>query len=145
VKLISPTQLRFGLVGIGNTAVDLLGYAALVSLGLPIFVANFISTTAGLILSFTLNRSFTFKSRTGNIKRQVTLFVLVTGFGLWVMQPVIILLVTHAIPGVNILVPKAAGILVGLVWNYVLYNKVVFKHSEEPVQPLPSADSVEAG
>jgi putative flippase GtrA len=131
VKLITPTQLRFGLVGICNTAVDLLGYAALVSLGVPIFVANFISTTAGLLLSFTLNRNFTFRSRTGDVRGQALWFIAVTGFGLWVLQPSVIMLVNSMFPGVNVLMPKAAGIALGLVWNYALYNKVVFRQRQD--------------
>jgi putative flippase GtrA len=131
VKLITPTQLRFGLVGVCNTAVDLLGYAALVSLGLPLFVANFISTTVGLLLSFTLNRNFTFRSRSGDVRSQALWFLGVTGFGLWVMQPIVIMLVNSAFPGINVLIPKSAGIAMGLVWNYVLYNKVVFRPERE--------------
>jgi putative flippase GtrA len=131
LKLITPTQLRFGLVGICNTAVDLLSYAALVSLGVPIFVANFISTTAGLLLSFALNRNFTFRSRTGDVRGQALWFFAVTGLGLWVMQPSVIMLGTSMFPGSNVLIPKAAGIAVGLVWNYVLYNKVVFRLRQE--------------
>jgi putative flippase GtrA len=131
LKLITPTQLRFGLVGVCNTAVDLLGYAALVSLGLPFFFANFISTSAGLLLSFTLNRNFTFRSRSGDVRSQALWFIAVTGFGLWVMQPVVITLVDSAFPGINVLIPKAAGIAMGLVWNYVLYNKVVFRPGRE--------------
>jgi putative flippase GtrA len=137
VKLISATQLRFGAVGIANTLVDALGYALLVTLGVPLFVANFISTTTGMLLSFTLNRNFTFRAKDGDVRRQALLFFGVTAFGLWVVQAAIIFAVTSAFPGVNLLVPKGAGIVVGLVWNYVLYHKVVFRHrpaaAETPV------------
>ncbi|WP_086840666.1 GtrA family protein [Amycolatopsis kentuckyensis] len=137
MKLISATQLRFGAVGIANTLVDALGYALLVTLGVPLFVANFISTTTGMLLSFTLNRNFTFRAKDGDVRRQALLFFGVTAFGLWVVQAAIIFAVTSAFPGVNLLVPKGAGIVVGLVWNYVLYHKVVFRHrpaaAETPV------------
>ena len=137
MKLISATQLRFGAVGIANTLVDALGYALLVTLGVPLFVANFISTTTGMLLSFTLNRNFTFRAKDGDVRRQALLFFGVTAFGLWVVQAAIIFAVTSAFPGVNLLIPKGAGIVVGLVWNYVLYHKVVFRHrpaaAETPV------------
>ncbi|WP_206793153.1 GtrA family protein [Amycolatopsis sp. MtRt-6] len=128
MKLISATQLRFGAVGVANTLVDALGYALLVTLGVPLFVANFISTSTGMLLSFTLNRNFTFRAKDGDVRRQALLFFGVTAFGLWVVQAAIIFAVTSAFPGVNVLVPKGAGIVVGLVWNYVLYHKVVFRH-----------------
>ena len=137
MKLISATQLRFGAVGIANTLVDALGYALLVTLGVPLFVANFISTSTGMLLSFTLNRNFTFRAKDGDVRRQALLFFGVTAFGLWVVQAAIIFAVTSAFPGVNLLIPKGAGIVVGLVWNYVLYHKVVFRHrpaaAETPV------------
>jgi putative flippase GtrA len=127
VKLITGTQLRFGLVGVANTAVDAVGYALLVTLGVPLFVANFISTSTGMLLSFTLNRNFTFRAKDGDVRRQALLFFAVTAFGLWVVQAAIIFAVTAAFPGVHVLIPKFAGIAVGLVWNYVLYHKVVFR------------------
>ncbi|SFW67735.1 GtrA family protein [Amycolatopsis australiensis] len=128
MKLITPTQLRFGLVGVANTLVDALGYALLVTLGVPLFAANFVSTTTGMLLSFTLNRNFTFRAKDGDVRRQALLFFGVTAFGLWVVQALVIFGVTKLFPGVNLLVPKFAGIAVGLVWNYVLYHKVVFRH-----------------
>ncbi|MBE1501304.1 putative flippase GtrA [Amycolatopsis lexingtonensis] len=140
MKLITPTQLRFGIVGIGNTLVDALGYALLVSLGVPLFAANFASTTAGMLLSFTLNRTFTFRAKDGDVRRQALLFFGVTAFGLWVVQALVILAVTKALPGVPVLVPKFAGIAVGLVWNYVLYHKIVFRQRAGTPVPEVSHD-----
>ncbi|GAA4533082.1 GtrA family protein [Amycolatopsis samaneae] len=142
MKLITGTQLRFGLVGVANTLLDALGYALLVTLGVPMFVANFLSTSAGMALSFTLNRSFTFRAKDGDVRRQAILFFAVTAFGLWVVQALVILGVTKAFPGIHLLVPKAAGIAVGLVWNYVLYHKVVFrKPHREPAAPANEVPS----
>ncbi|MFI5608947.1 GtrA family protein [Amycolatopsis sp. NPDC051903] len=141
MKLITATQLRFGLVGVANTLVDALGYLLLYSVaGLPLFVANFCSTTAGMLLSFTLNRSFTFRAKDGDVRRQALLFFAVTAFGLWVVQALVIYAVTTALPGVTPLVPKFGGIVVGLVWNYVLYHKVVFRTRREVV-PTPAQEA----
>ncbi|MFE0024234.1 GtrA family protein [Amycolatopsis sp. NPDC059021] len=138
MKLITGTQLRFGLVGVANTLLDALSYALLVTLGVPLVVANFLSTSAGMTLSFTLNRSFTFRAKDGDVRRQAILFFAVTAFGLWVIQALVIMAVTKAFPGVHVLVPKAAGIAVGLVWNYVLYHQVVFRHSRRaPAETTP--------
>lgn len=137
MRLVTATQVRFGIVGIGNTLVDVLGYALLVTLGLPTFVANLISTTAGMLLSFALNRNFTFRAKDGDVRRQALLFFGVTAFGLWVVQFGVISLVGHLFPGISLLVPKGAAIVVGLVWNYLLYHYVVFRH--RPVSPVPGA------
>lgn len=137
-KLLSAQQLRFGLVGIGNTLVDLVGYTVLFALGTPLAIANLVSTTMGMALSFTLNRSFTFRASGGGAARQIVLFVLVTGVGLWVIQPLVILLTRDWFAGLPqalaIAAPKFAGICVALVWNYVLYSKLVFRPVEEPAK-----------
>lgn len=135
MKPITGTQVRFGIVGVLNTAVDALGYALLATLGVPMFVANFISTTLGMLLSFTLNRNFTFRAKDGDIRRQAILFFAVTAFGLWVVHAAVIFVVTALFPGINVLIPKLGAIAVGMVWNYVLYKKVVFPQGE----PEPAA------
>jgi len=127
VRLLSATQLRFSAVGIANTLVDALGFLLLVKLGLPLFVANLISTTAGMVLSFILNRGFTFRAQSGSVSRQVLLFLAVNALGLWVIQAAVILAVTSALPGVPLILAKGAGIGVGLVWNYVMYSRLVFR------------------
>lgn len=142
MRLVTATQVRFGIVGIGNTLVDVLGYALLATLGVPVFVANFISTTVGMLLSFTLNRNFTFRAKDGDVRRQAVLFFVVTAFGLWVVQFLVITLVNHLFPGINLLVPKGAAIVVGLFWNYLLYHYVVFRH--RPVTPVPGATPVDS-
>ncbi|MGW4111711.1 GtrA family protein [Actinosynnema sp. NPDC004786] len=134
MKGSTATKLRFGVVGAANTLVDLVGYTALVLAGLPVFVANLLSTSAGMALSFTLNRSYTFRSDGGDVRRQLSLFVLVTAFGLWVLQPLVILATGAALDGppdpAGVVAPKLAGLVVGFAWNYTLYSRVVFKRGD---------------
>ncbi|MBB5957643.1 putative flippase GtrA [Saccharothrix tamanrassetensis] len=128
------TKIRFGLVGIANTLVDVVAYTLLSLAGLPMFVANLISTTAGMACSFTLNRSFTFRARTGDVRTQIVLFLLVTTVGLWVVQPILISLTSGAFDGLHPVVavvgPKLAALVFNLVWNYTLYNRLVFRQKE---------------
>lgn len=130
--------VRFAVVGVVNTALDLLVYLELLRLGLPIPLANLISTSTGMTFSYLANRHFTFRS-TGQHRlpavQQALLFLLVTGLGLWVLQPVVIVAVTawmdgasFGAEGLRTLVPKLCGIAVGIVWNYGLYSRVVFRH-----------------
>lgn len=130
--------LRFGVVGVVNTAIDLGLYLVLRAAGLPLFPANLCSTSAGLLFSFVANRSFTFGDRvTVRRGRVAALFFLTTGLGLWVLQPLVIAgterLVgawglggeTAAFP-VETIVPKLIGIAAGIVWNYLAYDRIVF-------------------
>jgi putative flippase GtrA len=132
VRTATAIRLRFGLVGVANTLVDLVAYTVLVAAGLPFYPANLISTSAGMALSFTLNRTFTFRAAGGDLRTQAVLFVLVTAAGLWLVQPLVITLCAGPFRGLSgvaaIVGPKLAGLAVGLVWNYTLYHRFVFRH-----------------
>lgn len=132
--LMRGEVLRFGAVGVVNTGIDLGIYFVLQSAGVPILLANLISTSAGLTFSFVANRLFTFSARpSGGFGRQLVLFVTCTGIGLWALQPLVILgadrlLSTAGSPAdLRILLAKLAGIACGMVWNWLLYSKVVFR------------------
>lgn len=133
---------KFALVGVVNTAIDFSLYVVLVTLGLPILVANLISTSAGMTFSFFGNRSFVFKDRQGHPVGHAVRFLVVTLAGLWLLQPVLLLIVTAALDALapSLAMPVTAGlakfvaISAGVVWNYVLYNRFVFR--ARPVGPV---------
>ena len=114
-------KIRFLLVGGTNTAIDFGLLFILNTLGLPRVPSNTISTGVAFIFSFFANRNFTFSANSGNIKKQMTLFIIVTLFGLWVIQPIVISLIS------NLLVGKIIATAVTLVWNYLFYSRLVFK------------------
>lgn len=126
-------KIKYIIVGLANTAIDFGILFLLVHLGVDKIIANYISTSIALIFSFFVNRSFTFKSTSDNKKKQFALFIVVTLFGLWVLQPIVITLVSYAVTPLhlnNSLVLFGAKIIatcVSLVWNYIFYSRIVFK------------------
>lgn len=126
-------KIRFGIVGIANTALDFIILFALTAFGLDKIVANYISTTVAFIFSFFVNRSFTFKSKDKNVRRQFILFVVVTLIGLWLIQPLIITAVSWMLAGSTLAEPiilfiaKVIATVASLIWNYVFYSRLVFK------------------
>ena len=124
--------LRFGLVGGVNTALDFGLLFLFKSLGLPVITSNIISTSVAFCFSFFANKKFTFKTTDTNIKREIALFIAVTLFGLWVLQTVVIQVVSASLgstglsPDIILLIAKLVATIVSLVWNYVLYALVVF-------------------
>lgn len=124
-------------VGGANTVLDFGILFILVSFGLDKLVANFISTSTAFLFSFFLNKSFTFRSKSGNAKKQFALFLVITLFGLWVIQPIIITAVSRGIGGLHLSAPvvlligKLLATVVTLVWNYVLYSRYVFKKGDQ--------------
>lgn len=123
-------------MGGANTAIDFGLLFLLKALGLPIIPANLISTTTAFIFSFFANKKYTFRAHGTNLRREITLFVIVTLFGLWVLQTVVIQAISalltplHLGSETTLLVAKAGATLVSLTWNYLLYSRVVFKKDQ---------------
>lgn len=132
--------LRFVSWGVVNTVVDFVFYVVLAAAGLPVLVANLISTSAGMAVSLYGNRRFVF-GRTARPRRELVLFLLVAGVGVWVIQPIVLVLSTPAVapldgtlPFVTLWLPKCLAIGVAALFNFFLYKHVVFRHP--PVPPL---------
>ena len=130
-------KLRFTIVGSINTALDFSILFILTMLfNIPKELANFISTFVAFLFSFFANKKYTFKSTSKNLKRQFLLFTVVTLFGLWVIQTIIITAITPVFTnlGVNkpaaLLISKLIATAASLIWNYTLYSRVVFKKSK---------------
>lgn len=134
--------LRFCMVGIINTLVDVPLFVALHSAGLNVLVANIISTSLALIVSLILNYKFTFKDR--NLSRaRIVLYFAITLVGIWILQPLVIsglLQLNNHLHLTNFLVQlfghqkqldsliaKLGSLAASLVWNYAWYSRVIFK------------------
>lgn len=141
-RLLANRLIRFILVGVTNTLVDIILFVLLRFAGLPITASNIISTSVALGLSLVLNKKYTFSGR-ALTRWTVVLYIGVTLVGIWILQPIIIAAITnysgtrHLIISLAqpfdqeklflILLPKLAATGFTLVWNYLWYNKVVFR------------------
>lgn len=122
------------MVGLSSTAIDFVILFVLQHLGLPIIAANIISTSVAFCFSFYANKRFTFKTSGTNVKREMLLFVIVTLTGMWVLQNIVI---TLSMPLFSrfashegaLLFAKLFATVFSMIWNYILYRNVVFKHS----------------
>jgi putative flippase GtrA len=147
-NFVTRTFVLFCAIGIVNTAVDLGIFVSLQQGGLSIFLANIVSTSAALAVSYVLNRRFTFKSDNSSKKsgkKTLLPFLAVTLTGIWLLQPAIIYAVVHLL-GTDMarhllgswfgsaadyatfqaLAGKLIATPATIVWNYVLYKKFVF-------------------
>lgn len=128
-------KIRFLVVGGLNTAFDFILLFLFVGLGIDKFIANYLSTGSAMVLSFFLNRSFTFKNTDARKKRQFALFLLVTITGMWAIQPLVIWVVTSFLDNAalstegSLFIAKVIATIASLMWNYLLYSKLVFKKS----------------
>lgn len=129
-------KVRFGMVGIANTALDFALLFLFVHLGLGVILANILSTGTAFTFSFFVNKSFTFKNTGGNKIKQFALFVVITLIGLWVLQPLVILAVSALLAPLSweaalvLFIAKLFATVVSLIWNYLLYSRLVFKQKD---------------
>ena len=132
-RLLAYEKVRFLLVGALNTIIDFSILFTLVNVGkLPAIVANIISTSVALAVSYLLNKRSVFGDSNGHNPRQVTLFVVITLIGLWGLQGIVISIVApwlqHAwSKELALFIAKLIASCFTLVWNYEWYNRVVFK------------------
>lgn len=123
---------RFLVAGVGVTLLDFALYALLIHAGFGVILANYCSTIVALIVSFFINKQFTFRSQDTRRVRQFVRFVVVSLIGIWVIQPVLIWLcmpLTLPLFSDNTLAALAAKVVAtggSMIWNYVLYKTVVF-------------------
>ena len=129
----NPQLIRFGIVGGVNTALDFGLLFIFKALGVPVEVANIISTGLAFVFSFFANKKYTFKSTDTNVVREMVLFLIVTLTGLWGLQTIIIaglhapLIEMVKNTDVALLTAKLVATIASLTWNYVFYSKLVFK------------------
>ena len=130
-------KIRFIIVGGANTALDFGILFFLTFVGVDKFVANYFSNGIALIFSFFANKTFTFKHKSKNAKKEFILFLVITLIGLWIIQPIVIwgaiAVLTPYIENdaINLFVAKLIATVASLIWNYFLYSRVVFKKSTE--------------
>lgn len=145
--------VKFCLVGVINTVTDVTIFTALHTAGMALLIANIISTSVALIISFILNRRFTFPTDKVSHGR-MALYIVVTLGGLWILAPLTIKALMNldwhigysqpfiALFGhpevMQTLLPKIGSVAVTLAWNYVWYSRVVFV---EPKSRLADNDT----
>ena len=139
---------KFGLVGVVNTLIDFIIYnSELKYFRITPELAKVVSSTAAMIFSFFANKTAVFENKDKAVGGQALKFLVVTGINLYVIQVAVI----HVIKGSFLVsladrvalslhltgvfspdfmaknVPFFSAILIGLVWNYFWYKRVVFK------------------
>ena len=128
---------RFALVGGINTVIDFGILFLLTYLGVPRIIANTLSTGIAFIIRFFANKKYTFRSTSKNLKREILLFVIVTLFGLWVLQNFVIWLISPFIHNfianndLALLAAKLIGTGVSMTWNYLMYARIVFDNEKD--------------
>ncbi len=141
--------VRFLCVGSFNTLLDFTILNLLVAIGgLNELLANTISVSIGITISYFLNHKIVFREPQKYSLKAYLRFIAVTGLGVIIIQNLVIYLATHtglANSGntvhlllinlsdktVALNIGKALAIIVGMIWNYLLYKYVVFGRDKQ--------------
>ena len=121
--MMSRTVVRFLAVGVCNTLIDLALFWVL-NAPLGIVLANFVSTSAGMVFSFLVNGRHTFGAARVTL-RQAVLFVASNGATMWVLQPLLIH-AAHDVAAVPLMAAKVVALGGSVVANFLLYRYVVW-------------------
>lgn len=140
VNILKHEKVRFVLVGTINTIIDF-GILSILSIwfGIALLVANVISTSCALSVSYLLNKKAVFGDRAAHSSQQVVLFIVVTLSGLWILQTGVIVLVGWVLSGllgqvqpvVLLFAGKVVATVASLTWNYIWYSRVVFRKEQK--------------
>ena len=132
IKKKHAQKIRYTLVGGLNTILDFCLLFLFTGLGIDKIISNYLSTGIAMVFSFIGNRKFTFKDTSEKKKRQFVLFIAVTVFGMWIIQPLVIFIATNLLepyiqkPAVELFIAKLIATGASLVWNYLMYSRLVF-------------------
>ena len=133
---ITPRKIRFSLVSFSATTIDFTILLTLTTLGLPLIVANLISTSISFVFSFFASKKYAFRTPDHHISREAVQFVVITLFGIWVIQPLIIWPVEgilhhwHLHGTIVVVVAKLTASLATFFWNYLWYTRLVFSKKD---------------
>jgi len=145
LRKINLKVVVFTLVGVFNTLLDLIIYIIFFEKTNSIIFSNLIATSIAMISSYLLNSRLTFKNKKWSWQ-QLLMFLIITAFGLWVLQTGLIYLLTplfKLVPVsfwnffgsigrvVKIALPKIVAITVSFMWNFIWYDRFIFKNSKQ--------------
>lgn len=115
--------IRYGSVGLMNTAVTFAVIAALTYSGQGAFIANAIGFSAGLANSFFMNKHYTFAARSGrhDVLPFLTAFLIAYG------SNIVLLYASADLSSVSALLPQIIGMITYNIVFFVLMKSWVFK------------------
>lgn len=121
--------VKYGVTGASAVLTDYGTFALLFGLlKTPLFVATTCSLLAGFVVSFLLNRIWVFEAHKDtahkSARMQVVLYVLLLSFNTGFTY-IFVKGLTEV--GLNAYLGKLASIGVIMVWNYIIYKKIIFR------------------
>ncbi|MCM3202951.1 GtrA family protein [Paenibacillus illinoisensis] len=135
------TLIKFGIVGVMNTAVDALVFTMLAALGTPALIAQVISYSCGVLNSYWWNGRWTFRDARRQGPNNELLRFVITNLIVLALLSLILFLSNHILAW-NLVISKAAATLLGMILNYIASRYWVFR-AVSATAAYPSTDANE--
>jgi putative flippase GtrA len=148
-KLWARKIIRFIVIGSFNTLLDTSLLLTIVKItDWSALIANCFSVSVAITVSYFLNHRIVFRSLERYSLKKYVRFFLVTGLGVILIQDLIIYIVTDRVWRISktktfmflghnmhsqtaeLLGTKLSAVVIGMVWNFLLYKYVVFRGHE---------------
>lgn len=113
--------LKFGLVGLSNTLISYVTYAALVYISIHYQVANIVAFIISSLSGFLLNRSWVFQAKQSSFYKQIVKYYIVYGSSLLLSMGLSYVWVE--VMHINVYLAPLLNLFITVPYNYLL-NKV---------------------
>lgn len=123
--------MKFGLVGMLNTLIDLILFAICIKLDTDYITAQFVSYSCGLFHSYLVNKSWTFKSKTRIHGREIAKFIVINLITF--LLTIGLLTLFKQKTDWDLLVIKLFATAVGMVVNFIGSKLWVFVEEKKTV------------
>lgn len=121
--LVRYNRLIKFLMSGGLATTEYATFLVLHSFGLWLFVANALSFSCGLVVSFLLNKHWVF-SHKGGYSKQFARYATLALVNLIISSSIVLLV--HKI-GLSAMIAKLCVMAMVASWNFVIFQKVIFK------------------
>jgi putative flippase GtrA len=131
-------MISFGVIGVGNTVIDLAIFSVAYSvLAVPLVASNILAWLVAMSISYVMNTMITFRAESGRVLRRKDYFNFAASGMLGVIATTATLVMLSHFMAV--ILAKLASILAGFVVNFTMTHFVVFrqKKPELPDGPNP--------
>ena len=149
--------IRFGVVGVASTVIDLLLFnIGVLYLNYPVLVANVISATLATVFNYLAHSRWTFQTEEDEErKNHLVAYLLVTTSSIYVIQNLVLYVLTdvwklpvsqlvniiqqlnlvpYSSTALSLMVAKLGSLAVGATWSFVLYRKFVFVNNKKTTE-----------
>jgi putative flippase GtrA len=132
LNYITPRFRRYLIIGIAAFSIEYVSFAILSTVGAALIISQSLSFFCGLMISFVGNRKVTFNSIESSYAlssgSQLWRYALLALINLILSNVALYVLVEAA--SVNTLISKIVVMVAVVGWNYVLFNKIIFRTNQ---------------